>query len=117
MEVNYEYKEVERLFTNFSVMQKEKGLVITKILKRRLDEIKASDTLRIYLTNAPGKPHLLSGDKKGLIGVTVDRNKRLILKPELDENIEKSLAINKCRKIIIVGVEDYHGGKTTTYIP
>lgn len=117
MEIYYEGKNIEKLFTNFSKIKKEKGLKIARVLKRRVDQIKASDTLDIYLRNAAGNPHFLKGDRKGLIGVSVDKNKRLILKPSLNREIEFSLAIKECRKIIIVGVEDYHGGKTTIYIP
>ncbi|MGI6714128.1 MAG: hypothetical protein ACOX3K_03705 [Bacilli bacterium] len=117
MEIVYDDRRVALLFENFELMKRKKGIEITRRIKMRYDVLKAAISFAEFLKIAPGNPHALKGDKKGLFAVSVDKNKRLILQPMTENGDVSLIAFAQCDKVIIKGVEDYHGGKTTTYIP
>lgn len=115
MEIEFDDKKVQQYFDDFSLMARKKGLELTKIIKRRVEQLKAATTFTDYLKTGLGKPHALTGDKKDLFAISITGNIRLIVKPCSDDLSYEALLM--CKKIIIKGVEDYHGGKITTYIP
>lgn len=117
MEIDYDDPKVAELFEDFKKMQKKKGLEIARATKKRIKELEAAVNFASYLKNAPGKPHPLTGDKAGQYAVDIDKNKRLILKPVTVNGKLDLKSLTKCKKVIIKGVIDYHGGKTTRYIP
>ena len=115
VEIKFDDNKVESFFENYNLMAKKKGLEFTKIVKKRVEQIKAAETFGDYLLTGLGKPHPLTQNKKGLYGIHLTGNKRLLVELEV-ENFEIE-TIKKCKKVIIKGVEDYHGTKNTTYIP
>ncbi len=115
MEFEYENDSVKELFSDFQLMKKKTDGTFTKLVKKRCDQLRAFDTFADFFASKLGKPHRLSGDKSDCYAVNITRNKRLIIKPVSDNLSPDSL--KKCRKIVIVGVEDYHGSKTKSYIP
>ncbi len=115
MEVSYDDSKVETLFDNFNLMVKKIGASVTKSIKKRYEQLRAAETFHDFLTTGLGKPHLLKGNKSDCYGISVTGNVRLLVKPiAVDFSAE---ALRKCTKVIIKGVEDYHGDKVTTYIP
>lgn len=115
MEICYDNIKVQSLFTNFELMKRKTNGIFTKQVKKRYDQLKAFDTFADYLKSGLGKAHPLKENQKGSFAISVDKNKRLIVFPIAQDTRIKSL--EKCRKIIIKGVEDYHGSKVTSYIP
>lgn len=115
MEINYEDKKVEILFDDFNLMKRKIGEEITRLIKKRYNQLKAADTFDDFLLTKLGSPHSLTGDKKGCYAISVNKNLRLIVKPITKDLSSESL--KECKEIIIKGVEDYHGSKVTTYIP
>ena len=115
MDIAYDNKKVRTLFSNFTEMKKKTDSVFTKQVKKRYDQLLAFESFHDCLQARLGNPHPLEGDKKGCYGINVTANKRLIVCPETDNLSSESL--KKCKKIIIKGVEDYHGSKITSYIP
>lgn len=115
MEIEFDDKKVKALFQDFNLMARKKGLDITKIIKKRYEQLQAADTFGQYLLTGLGKPHRLSGNKDGLYGINITGNIRLIVEP-ISENLSAE-SLKNCIKIIIKGAEDYHGDKITTYIP
>lgn len=77
--------------------------------------MKASKTFSIYLTTGLGKPHPLYENLKGYYGVTVTGNVRLVIRP--DEEVTEPEVLQKCDRVIIKGVMDYHGRKNEWIIP
>jgi proteic killer suppression protein/toxin YoeB len=117
VEIIYDDNEVEKLFNDFEMMKRKKGAEITRKIKNRYDFLVATINFKEYLDTTAGKPHALQQNRKGQYAVSVDKNKRLILEPITENNDLSSKALEKCEKVIIKGVIDYHGGKETTYIP
>ena len=121
MEVDYEEK-IKPFFEDLEKMSGSKGLLQRKVdpktvktIKRRVLELKASNTFSIYLSTGLGKPHSLEGDLKGCYAISVTGNYRLII--ELCCDISNTVAINNCEAIIIKGIVDYHGRKNNWIIP
>lgn len=115
MEIEFDDKKVKTLFDDFNLMAKKKGIDLTKMIKKRYDQLRAAETFADYLSTGLGKPHTLVGNRSSMYGINITGNIRLIVKPVSEDLRLESL--KSCIKVIIKGVEDYHGDKTTTYIP
>jgi len=115
MEIEYDNRKVQTLFNDFDLMAKRKGVEFTKLVRKRFNELRAANTFYDYLLTGLGKPHPLVGDKDNLYAISITKSIRLIVKPiSVDLSVE---SLKKCEKLIIKGVENYHGHKITTYIP
>lgn len=101
MEITYTNKRVEKYFTNFDVMKREKGSDLTRRVKKRLDALKAADNFFIFLSTGLGKPYPLTGNLQGKYAVHITRNVRLIVEPVSDQKDPNSL--RHCKKISIGG--------------
>ena len=100
---------------NYNGIVKKIGLSMTKILKKRVLQIKASDNFAIYLKTGLGKPHPLDGELEGCYGISITANFRLVIKPITNAYDIKSLS--QCDTILVKGVVDYHGGKCNWILP
>jgi plasmid maintenance system killer protein len=107
--VEYESESVRIIFNNFETMKKEIGKDRARAIKKRIDQLKASDNFSIYLTTGLGKPHPLYENLKGYYGITITANIRLIVKPDV-ESLDPE-ALKECDTVIIKGVMDYHRRK------
>lgn len=85
------------------------GLEMTRKLKKRLLQMKASSNFANYVNTGLGKPHPLNCDLDGYYGITITGNFRLVVKPITDAYDVKSLS--KCDTVLVKGVVDYHGRK------
>jgi Txe/YoeB family toxin of Txe-Axe toxin-antitoxin module len=115
VEIEYDNKNVEALFSDFELMKKKTDAVFTKLVKKKYEQIKAFDNFADFIRSGIGKPHPLSGDKDDCYGVNITGSKRLVVCP-ISQNLSMT-SLQLCKKIIIKGVENYHGSKTTSYIP
>lgn len=82
-----------------------------KILRRRLDQLRAADHLEV-LRFLPGRCHELSGDHKGHLSLDLDGPYRLIIEPAHERKPEKedgSLDWSAVTVVRVLGVEDTHG--------
>jgi proteic killer suppression protein/toxin YoeB len=115
IEIVYDNKKVEDLFSDFSRMQKKCGADLTKQIKKRFGQIKAAQCFFDYLSLGLGSPHSLEGEFAGCYGISVTGNIRIILKPICDDLTPESL--KACDEAILKGVADYHGQKVEWIIP
>jgi plasmid maintenance system killer protein len=81
--IEYESESVRKIFNDYELMKKEIGNDRARATKKRIDQLKASETFSIYLTTGLGKPHPLYENLKGYYGVTITGNVRLIVRPGL----------------------------------
>ncbi len=109
MQIEYERDSVGKYFKDFSLMIKKYGIERTRLIKNRIDQLKAATTFSKYLEIGLGKPHQLMENLKGYYGVSITGNIRLILRPD-SESLEPNM-LNECDTVIIRGVLDYHGKK------
>jgi len=87
-------------------MKKQIGAELTRLVKKRFDQIKSANTFSIYLSTGLGKPHSLTG-MEGCYGVHVTANWRLVIRPVVGSLTSE--ALRECDTVEIKGVVDYHG--------
>jgi proteic killer suppression protein/toxin YoeB len=115
VKLKYKKPSVEKYFSNFNLMNKEKGKDLTRAIKKRCDQLKAASNFGIYLSTGLGKPHPLYGNLRGCYGISITGNIRLIVRPDAEALDPASLT--KCNSVIIEGVMSYHGQKQEWLIP
>ena len=85
-----------------------RGYFMETYSQRDMEEAEFGDFLKLGL----GHPELLIGNNAGKYSLHVTGNVRLILKPN-----DTGDTVMICEEVVMEGVVDYHGGKTTRYIP
>lgn len=81
------------------------------LIRRRLDELKAAQTLDIMRFLRPARCHELKGSRAGELSVDLDHPYRLVFKPDHDPLPTKpdgGLDWTQVTSIIILGAEDTH---------
>jgi proteic killer suppression protein len=89
---------------------KSYGRQRAKLLKRRLDDLRAAVVLD-DMRNLPGKCHELKGDRKGQLAMKLDGPYVLIFEPANYPKLRKSgekLDWTKVNAITIIEIVDYH---------
>ena len=92
-------------------LQKRHGERRAKLLRRRLDELLAADTLEIMRTLPQAQCHELKGERAGQLSVNLDYPYRLIFEVgnnPIPKKLDGGLEWTKVTTIIIIGVEDTH---------
>ena len=87
------------------------GRDMAKVIMRRLDDIKAAQTLA-DLRNLPGRLHELRGNRAGQLSLDLRGPYRLILAPAHDPaptTPDGGLDWTQVNAVEIIGVEDTHG--------
>jgi len=107
--------KLKKIIEDSDKLIKKIGLEMAKILKRRMNEMKASTNFKEYLDYGLGKPHPLSGDLDNLYGINLTKNYRLIVEPLVEKLDNNSL--KECKIVNIKGVVEYHDGKKEWLIP
>lgn len=105
MEIEYYNNKVQKVMSDMQELNGEIGTEMTKMVKKRYNEIESAENFQEFMKNNLGHPHPLKGDLDEFFGVGITGNYRLVVK-------------SKDNKTIIVrGVIDYHGDKYNWLIP
>lgn len=115
MNLEVKDKKVAKILDDSKEVQKKIGFELTKVLKRRFNELKASNNFKEYLDIGIGKPHPLVGKLSKYYGIHLNRNYRLIVEPLVESLSMESL--RNCQNINVKGVLEYHDGKCEWIIP
>lgn len=117
MQFTYENDEIRSVIeeNEYTWVIKSIGMQMTKTLKKRILQIKASNNFMIYFKTGLGKPHPLDGNLKGSYGISITGNYRLVVEPITDAYDVETLS--KCDTVLVKGVVDYHGGKYNWILP
>lgn len=114
MEIIYDSK-IQKYFDNKTLLIKKVGLDNARSIKRRIDQIKASNNFQSYLDLRLGNPHRLKETRSDEYAVNITGNIRMILNPLTKGHTKADLS--NCEKVIIKGVEDYHVKPIKKYLP
>lgn len=114
MQISYANDNVKKHFVNYELMQRKIGKDITRAVKKRINELTASENMDIYISTGLGKPHVLSGDLKGYISISLTANYRLIIKPVFEG--KEVIEFRVCKIAEVKGVDDYHGGGKSNWL-
>ena len=112
MLVKYTNGKVEKVFLDYSKMKKLIPNDWVRTIKKHLDRLEAAECFGDFLDLGLGKPEYLQGYEDVRYSLHVAPNVRLII--SLDTEPEN---VRERTKVVVKGVCDYHGSKTTWYIP
>lgn len=110
MEIGFGSARLAKECNDFSLSRKAHGEQRAKLIRRRLDALRAAVTLE-DLRNVPGRLHQLSGDRKGQLSLDLDGPYRLILTPNHDPIPSRptgGMDWNQITAVTILGIEDTH---------
>ncbi len=111
MDIAFDDRKLAKIMNSQKNLQKTYGQIGSKIIRKRLDDIRAAQNLS-HLKFLPGKCHELKEDRKGQIAVHVEEPKRLVFRPNHDPlpiNDNGGLIWESVTSISIIEIIDYHG--------
>jgi len=110
MDIIFKSKKLEDFCNSHSAMQREYGAKLAKVLRRRLDDLRAAPNLQIMKV-LPGRCHELTGARNGQLAVDLEHPKRLVFEPShetLPVKKDGGLDWAGVTVIKIVEIVDYH---------
>ena len=110
MKIEFRTKKLEKLCSSGQTMRAKWGPRMAKVIKRRLADLEAAETLEEML-NLPGHCHELSSDRKGTLAVNLVHPYRLLLRPDHNPPPSKrdgGLDWKRVTRIEVEEVLDYH---------
>lgn len=85
MQIKVDNKKVEKKLCDIEKLKKIIGINMTRLLKRRIEQLRAADNFKEYLDIGLGNPHPLVENLDNFFCIKINRNYRLIVEPLLDE--------------------------------
>lgn len=110
MEILFKTKRLQRLCVDHRERGKKLGQKRSKILQRRLDDLRAAEDLATMRT-LPGRCHELRENLAGMLSIDLDGPYRLIFEPATEpipRRGDGGLDWKRVRAVRICGVEDTH---------
>ena len=111
MLISYKNSKLEKEFCSLKLLRRRWGEEQSRLIARRLGELKAAENLETLRTLPQLRAHELKGDLKGRISLDVKQPYRLLIVPDHEETPRKKdggLDWQKVTKVKILGVEDTH---------
>jgi plasmid maintenance system killer protein len=110
VEINFDNSKLERECNNHRALIKRYGDRMASVIRRRLDDLDAAETLD-ELRHLPGRCHELLHDRAGQPSLDFVHPERLIFVPALSPVPRKpdgGLDWQRVTSILILGIEDTH---------
>lgn len=111
MDILFATKRLEKQLGSDGARVKAFGAETAKVLRRRLDQLRAAEALEVMRT-LPGRCHELSQDRRGELAVDLRGPYRLIFEPADNPppvREDGGLDWVRVKAVRILEVEDYHG--------
>lgn len=111
MDILFSSTKLEKEFNDINLLQRRHGPRRAKLIRRRLDDLRAADSLFLLRQLPAARCHELKGDRAVQLSVDLDHPYRLIFVPynnPVPKKPDGGLDWTKITKIMIVGVEDTH---------
>jgi len=112
MELHFKSRTLEKACSVERESVRTLGAERSRVVRRRLAELAAAETLAVISTLPPARLHPLSGDRVGQFAIDVKHPFRLVFEAYHDDvprlahgGVDKT----KITAIRILDVEDYHG--------
>ena len=115
MNILFKTKKLAKECNNESLLTRRYGERRAKLIKRRLHELHAADTLEVMESLPQARCHELKSNRKGQLSVDLDYPCRLIFKPyhnPIPRKEDGGLDWSMVTAVIIHGVEDTHEKKS-----
>jgi plasmid maintenance system killer protein len=111
MDILFKTPKLQKEFTDAKQMLRRHGPLRSKLMQKRLIELRAASVLDDMRKLPQARCHELRGDRKGELAVDLDHPYRLIFEVADDPKPIKDdggLDWMKTTAIRIIGIEDYH---------
>jgi plasmid maintenance system killer protein len=109
VDILFNDEDQKEVFNNERLLKAKHGQM-SKIIVKRMDQLKAAKSVGEYMSLKLGNPHFLKGEYKRCIGVSLTGNYRLIIEPVYEDDTDFSnLNLFTLRVVTIMEVDDYHG--------
>lgn len=111
MEIEFSSRKLEKECNDGTLLKRKHGEQRAKLIRRRLDEMRASANLDVLRTLPGPRCHELKGDRKGQLSVDLDHPYRLIFgvnQSPVPENPSGGLDWTKVTQIIVIQIADTH---------
>jgi len=112
MDILFKTKKLEKQCNSQTLLVRTYGPQCAKLIRLRLDELRAADTLNAIRYLPQARCHELKGNRAGELSVDLDHPFRLLFRPANEPIAKKAdggLDWDSVSAVEIVGVEDTHG--------
>ncbi len=108
MVIRFHTRVLETIANDVKAARKALGKRSADLLRKRLDDLRASDSLET-MRHLPGRCHELKGDRAGQFAIDLEHPRRLVFEP-LDgaRRADGGLDWSSITAIEIVEIIDYH---------
>lgn len=110
MDLEFSPRRLEKQYNSNRELVRTHGPLRAKVLRRRLDQLRAAETLDA-MRALPGRCHELTGDRAGILSIDLDGPYRLLFEPAENPPPAKAdggLDWRRVTAVRILGVEDTH---------
>ena len=111
MQISFRTRRTEKIFNSEKELQKKYGADQAKKIKLRMEVLRSAVNLAEVPEQKPERRHKLKADRKDQFAVDLVHPYRLIF--ELSDPVpmreDGEIDVSKITKIVVLGVEDYHG--------
>ena len=110
MEIVFKEEKFRKECNDYKLLQARRGTAQAKLIKRRLDDLRAVENLA-DMRQLPGRCHELKGNRAGQLSIDLDGPYRLLFEPIMNPEVEatnSNLDWAKVTSIKILGVENTH---------
>lgn len=110
MTVSVGSRKLAKTLATPETIDKHLGTAVGKQVRKRLDDIRAAETLD-DIRYVPGRFEELTGDRRGQFSLRVSANVRLIIEPANDAECLKNddgIDLRSVTAVRIVEIVDYH---------
>lgn len=111
MDILFQDRTLKKIYNDQSQLTRVYGAKRAKLLRRRLDDLRAVDNLDVIRCFPQTRCHELKGDRKGTLAVDLDHPYRLIFEPAnspVPIKPDGGLDWIRVTAISVLAVEDYH---------
>lgn len=80
MEISFRSKKIERICTDFAEASRKHGQEMAIVIHKRMNELRAADSVEMMIRFQIGRCHQLAGDRVGQFAIDLQQPYRLIFK-------------------------------------
>lgn len=111
MDIIFKTAKLAKEFNEFRLSKKVHGERRARLIRRRMDELRAANNLAEISHLPPPRMHQLKGERQGQISLDLDHPYRLLITvannpiPKKDNG---SINLSKVTAVMVFGIEDTH---------
>jgi proteic killer suppression protein len=112
VDIVFQDQKLAKMCNSESLLIRKHGPACAKLIRRRLDELRAAENLEIVRSLPQLRCHELKGDRDGTLAVDLLHPYRLTFEPAnspIPRKPDNGLDWKRVTAIRILKVEDYHG--------